>query len=195
MTSSSNACSRISPAPGRDQWTNNEHASWWSKAHKNTDGTTGEQLTSHSLTVICTCLAICRSWALYTTAVSTPAVPLPLVATGTPDRASTVGCWATSHGWWRPGAETAPELWPKTPAGTQVCAVLLEMTASPPDGAAPAVEVVPLPDCPELAHADEGAQASATFSSSPFGNSGPGAESSHDAGVSTVAEARAADAL
>ena len=64
------------------------------------------QLTSHSLTVICTCLAICRSWALYTTAVSALADPRASGATDTADRASTAGCWETSSGLCRPGAET-----------------------------------------------------------------------------------------
>ena len=83
------------------------------------------QLTSHSLTVICTFLAICRSWALYKTVVSASAAPLALGTTGEPDRTSSVFRCAIWNDSSELDAETEPEL-PLVPLvpETSVCAVL-----------------------------------------------------------------------
>lgn len=140
------------------------------------------QLTSHSLTVICTFLAICRSWALYKTVVSASAAPLALGTTGEPDRTSSVFRCAIWNDSSELGAETEPEL--QLLPETSVCAVLLEMTAG---AGAPPGAGVSLPDGSEVeVHADAGARASAVCSSSLFANLGTVSDSCGAAGRSTV---------
>ena len=140
------------------------------------------QLTSHSLTVICTFLAICRSWALYKTVVSASAAPLALGTTGEPDRTSSVFRCAIWNDSSELGAETEPEL--QLLPETSVCAVLLEMTAG---AGAPPGAGVSLPDGSEVeAHADAGARASAVCSSSLFAILGTVSDSCGAAGRSTV---------
>ena len=143
------------------------------------------QLTSHSLTVICTFLAICRSWALYKNVVSASAAPLALGTTGEPDRTSSVFRCAIWNDSSELDAETEPEL-PLVPlvSETSVCAVLLEMTAG---AGAPPGAGVSLPDGSEVeVHADAGARASAVCSSSLFANLGTVSDSCGAAGRSTV---------
>jgi hypothetical protein len=140
------------------------------------------QLTSHSLTVICTFLAICRSWALYKTVVSASAAPLALGTTGEPDRTSSVFRCAIWNDSSELGAETEPEL--QLLPETSVCAVLLEMTAG---AGAPPGAGVSLPDGSEVeVHADAGARASAVCSSSLFAILGTVSDSCGAAGRSTV---------
>lgn len=150
------------------------------------------QLTSHSLTVICTFLAICRSWALYKTVVSASAAPLALGTTGEPDRTSSVFRCAIWNDSSELGAETEPEL--QLLPETSVCAVLLEMTAG---AGAPPGAGVSLPDGSEVeVHADAGARASAVCSSSLFANLGTVSDSCGAAGKSTelvVADAGVVD--